>query len=195
MSVDLESKRKAEQERWVEEARKKLFVPQERFNDAPLIGDRIASKAASIWCRLLRNPKFDNGDKSDRGFMCMLMQEEIAERDGTGGIDEFGSLFARYAQCRAHVSAHIDYGPDTDLRLLAEQAGMKTSRFPIKSGMNVDAHKINVRVGYGAQGDCYYPMPDGRWLVTSLYGTPDDMANIIELAGRFPEKFKIDEEE
>lgn len=47
------------------------------------ISDRIIEKAVDLWCEKLMSPSFDNGDRSEQGFLGMGMAAQLAENART----------------------------------------------------------------------------------------------------------------
>lgn len=132
--------------------------------------------------------------------MAMAMQTINASQDRSG-VDDYNlsiELFRNILSTRlkgqrdmgAYIDRHLgtDYGPDKPLSEAAEAAGLPVSAFSWKSSVSFYADDyVSASFGYGAPHMNHYPMPDGRWLITTLSG--GEMPTIIKavMDGRLPE--------
>ena len=82
-------------------------------------------------------------------------------------------------------SLSTDYGPDFFLASAGERAGLPEAQFPIKSTMQLGRGHLCAAFGYGEMLRYYYPLPNARWLVTSLHGAPEDVETLLGLAEHF----------
>lgn len=176
--------------------------------------DVIIERAVEIWCRMLANPRFDNGDQSDNGGMAMALHVINASHD-LDKVNDFGQrlgafrrvLTERLKWLRDHegeqTGKRLSYGPEivrceytlsTDYhpeKLLAEaatEAGIPHSAFSWKTDVSFySPTHVSVKAGYAAQDVNHYPLPSGGWLITRLRG--EDMSAIIGAVedGRLPE--------
>lgn len=85
----------------------------------------------------------------------------------------------------------VDYDPDLILRKAADEAGLKM-QFPWKTRMVIQAKCLSFAVGYVAEDVYHYPLPDDRWLVTTLRGS--DIDKIIEYVNGGTPEFVIEAE-
>ena len=179
------------------------------------IPDIIIERAVELWCRALRRPDHDNGDRSFAGVLGAAIGNTVAERqiaaipDYAAAIEVFrAALVERLKYKRDHegeptgeqnsngsprmhwlsCSLNTDYHPDDDLAFAADKAGIPHSAFSIKSRVSFyDASHVSAAFGDAAVPLCHFPLPDGRWVITRLSG--DDMPLILQAVqdGRLPE--------
>lgn len=178
------------------------------------VSDVIIERAVELWCRALRNPKFNNGDNSEAGFFTaglaymtadtaagetevdkaierfrealVTNMKFLRDHDGepTGRQNEYGRPETYYFD----ACLSTDYHPDENLRRAADQAGIPHKLFSWKSSVNVyDPAAVCAKFGYAAPDFYHYPLSGGRWLITQLRGR--DMPLIIKAVeeGRLPE--------
>jgi hypothetical protein len=158
--------------------------------------EKTVDRAIEIWKRLLIKPKYDNlgprlFDYTPEEAMPNLMATILAAKLPNNSTEEvlikFGeSLKIRLMnemKQRGYPCAYlrVDYDPDTVLKGAAEDAGLKT-QFPWKTSMHIDEKYVSVACGYQAPCIYHYPMPNDRWLMTSLHGTPEDIQKLVQLA-------------
>jgi len=158
------------------------------------VSDLVISKAVDIWCKKLFNPVFDNGDNSAHGGMTHMLATMNIQND-KAGIDD---MAARVEKFRQVITAELvrlrdqpqdgeyfpswldaDYGPCKVLGDAADKAGIPQSQFSCKSSVSMRANSLSVAFGYGAPNTNYYPLPDGRWLLTSITADDAEMGKII----------------
>lgn len=155
------------------------------------ISDLIISKAVDIWCKKLFVPIFDNGDNSVHGGMTNMLATMNIQND-KAGIDD---MPARVEMFRGILTAElhrlrdspyfpywldVDYGPCKVLRDAADKAGIPQSQFSCKSSVVMRPGRLSVRFGYGAPNTNYYPLPDGKWLLTSINADDAEMQKVID---------------
>ncbi len=150
--------------------------------------NRMIERAAELWKRMLRTPRFDNSDTSERGglaasmayvasperseerleaFRVALVERLIFLRDHDG--EEIGKPHPYNAQMmetyRFPHSLDVDYDPCEVLAHAARQAGFERvnkTLFPWKTNMGFyDPKCIGVSAGYAAPTLYHYPMSDG----------------------------------
>lgn len=152
----------------------KLYKPEEK----------IVDRAVELWKRMLKNPKFDNGDSSPTGFFAGAMAKMIPNNATDEVLQAFGehlknalmNIDPEYKSEYYHSYLSVDYGPDKVLHTAAEKAGLKME-FPWKTTMHLWTDHVSVSAGYGAESIYHYPLSDGRWLMTTLSGS--DISKII----------------
>lgn len=158
-------------------------------------------RAAELWVRMLRNPKYDNlGDgpaepqerliSNFAGAMATMIPSNATEEK----LEEFRcELIRRMSDSSVDLyrrqSQHVDYGPDGFLHDCAKAVGLKME-FPWKTNVWVNSECISVRNGYGADSVHHYPLGDGRWLVTTLGGR--DISKVIEYVQGGKPEFTIE---
>ena len=146
--------------------------------------EKIVDRAVELWKRMLKNPKFDNGDPSPSGFFAGAMAKTIPNNATDEILQVFGENLKtalmnpepEYKQEFFHSSLGVDYGPDKVLHDAANKAGLKME-FPWKTSMSLWTEHVSVSAGYGAERVYHYPLADGRWLMTTLCGS--DISKII----------------
>jgi len=129
------------------------------------VPDYIIERAAELWCRALRKPKFDMGADSFNGVMSQVMAGMVAEHaqkstsDLDARIDAFGVALANNLKFLRDVEdrkaipegrekyftydLYTDYAPNQVLRDAAADSGILIDLFPWKSSV-----RMSVCVGY-----------------------------------------------
>lgn len=155
-----------------------------------LLIDKLINKAVDIWCEALKQPKFDNGDNSLAGSITNSMANELIAKT----IESESELDKKILIFKECLTANLiekskkegryfwgalscDYGPDQNLQLAADKAGIPYKLFSAKSSVHINDAFLEASFGYGVNSINYYPLPDGRWLKTTLRG--DDMKKVI----------------
>ncbi len=128
--------------------------------------------AAKWWRNQLVNPRYDNGDTSERGLMTSMMATMATTPATEEQLDKFEECLSRglyWEDCNGNSREFwvgVDYNPD---RLLAhagqfaEIPGGGNTGFPWKTTMHINTAgmgKITVREGYGAEPRQIYPAHD-----------------------------------
>lgn len=114
------------------------------------------SKAAQWWATVIQNPKFDNGDSSNTGFMANMLATIASERtDPQGDSVKAFETAVEEALIKANEDGQLryvgcDYHPDRLLAECAAKAGVDEMRFPWKTHMYFHDDKIEVSYGYRA---------------------------------------------
>jgi len=158
------------------------------------VPDLIISKAVDIWCKKLLTPVFDNGDNSIHG----AMTHTLALMNIRNDKEKIPNIAARVETFRQVLTAElirlrdepqsgeilspwldVDYGPCKVLGNAADKAGIPHSQFSCKSSVSMRAGSLAVSFGYGAPRTNYYPLPDGRWLLTSITANDAEMDKVI----------------
>ena len=83
----------------------------------------------------------------------------------------------------------VDYHPDKTLSTAAKAAGLQME-FPWKTTMWLSAGSLSLSAGYGAGSVYHYPLNDGRWLVTRLYG--EDIGKVVDYVQGGKPEFTIE---
>ena len=173
--------------------------------------ERIVDRAVEIWKRLLREPKFDNGDKSFTGLMGQTFAGMVNDKTNNSTdeiLDKFGVELKVLLMSEVtleelqgkppaekpfpyyHNSLGVDYGPDWILSAAAQRAGL-TTQFPWKTNMSISENYVCLGSGYAAPWVYHYPLKDGRWLLAKLSG--EDVAKVIEYVEGGSPVFEIEE--
>lgn len=155
------------------------------------VTDQIIQRAAELWGRKLHNPAFDNGDNSAAGGMThMLATMNIQSAKGdVGDIVKSVEMFKKEL-VKSLIAAResgeyfptwldTDYHPCKELAEAAGKAGIPGSLFSCKSSVSMYEDSVGTSFGYGAGTVYHYPLPGGKWLITSLRG--EDISKIIDL--------------
>jgi hypothetical protein len=126
-----------------------------------------AEAAAEWWAGKLRNPTFDNGDRTGGSDMASLMAH-AANRPATDEkIERFRVALAASlsdeiaANPRRAVRVGVDYNPDTTLRNALYAAGLDSdgmTTLPWKTRMRIEpSGEVTVGDGYGVPWKTIYP--------------------------------------
>jgi hypothetical protein len=158
------------------------------------VSDLIIRKAVDIWCKKLFVPVFNNGDNSVHGGM-VLMLATINIQSDKALVDDMPARVETFRQVltaelvrlrdepldKEHFPPwlDVDYGPCRILGAAADKAGIPQSQFSCKSSVSMRANSLSAHFGYGVPDTNYYPLPDGRWLLTSIKADDAEMEKII----------------
>ncbi len=154
------------------------------------VHDNIIEKAVDIWCKALHNPKFDNGDKSETGFLGMALASMNCDHDKNtismeDAVEKFRNKLISSLKIKRdndkYFSAWLDtdYGPCQELSEAAEGTGIKNSMFSIKSQVMINSDCVVSRFGYGASSTYCWPVSDGRWVLTKSHLSPEERGAIL----------------
>ena len=116
-------------------------------------------KAINWWGEVITNPKFDNGDKSSNGLLCLALASSAQDKMAPNKekIEKFKinlrkALEMEKANDYMHFHGlHTDYDPDEILADSASKAGISDMNFPWKTHMWFRDGKVTVAYGYAAQ--------------------------------------------
>lgn len=147
----------------------------------------IVDRAVELWKRMLKNPRFDNGDNSFVGGMCAALAMTMPSNVDEEKLKVFGDALKKslmtntvgggsYEYFTSDLS--VDYDPCRVLLDAAKEAGL-TAKFPWKTSMFLTDEYLSVSCGYGAELVSHYPLSDGRWLMTTLRGS--DISKVIDV--------------
>lgn len=112
--------------------------------------------AAKWWADQLRNPSFDNGDRSIAGAMATVMASRLASDPAEDAAKEFemtlNCLLTMISKEDGYVDLSVDYHPSKTLYDALEIAGVKVgmTALPWKTWMRFDNGGVQVAKGYGA---------------------------------------------
>lgn len=128
------------------------------------MNDDMIMAAADWWTKAISNPKFDNGDDSPQGGMAMVLANMAHQSKSDAGLEKFRETFVRRMKTEAedgrapHVVG-VDYGPDSWLSSVAQEAGIATgiTDWPWKTSMHLGDGKVTVRAGYHAPSEQIFP--------------------------------------
>ena len=161
-----------------------------------------AKRAASIWRKLLADPVYDNlgdgpaspEDRFNTG-MANAMISMLPNNATNELLDAFETKLAKELLNETRdpyirTSLSVDYHPCEILQFCADRVGLNM-QFPWKTSMNVHGDHLSVRAGYGAPSMFHYPLPDGRWLVTTLHGS--DISKVIDLVQGGTPEFTVED--
>ena len=160
---------------------------QDEYNPS----EHTAARAALLWKRMLANPKFDNGDKGFTGIMAAGLAAMIPANTTADLLDAFEVKLREAILTpdeRGYFEAgrlSVDYGPDHILDATAKAVGLKVE-FPWKTSMSIHRDYLTVRGGYSAETLNHYRLPNGKWLVTSLYGSEIEKIKKFAMDGTVP---------
>ncbi len=151
-------------------------------------------KIVDLWGDALLTPKFDNGDTSLLGGLVAVNGlsdiKNALENEGDlkSKIEIFKCTLTKIINERLardlsglppNIKLSTDYEPCYLLKIAANKAGINHSLFSIKSSVSIRNGLVTSSFGYDSTVNHYYPMPDGRWLATSLNGSDEDILNLI----------------
>ena len=155
--------------------------------------DRIIYRAVELWCRKLKEPVFDNGDNSHTGLLTNILADNIIQCDKSK-IDDLDERINKFKEIltkklialRDDDSGlfpkwlDVDYHPCKILTDSANIANIPLSLFSCKSTVNIEHDKIRASFGYAAPYVYHYPLPDGKWLITTITANNEEMQRIFE---------------
>lgn len=144
-------------------------APRDEIAEAP-----TAARAAALWwAKQVGAPIFRNTGPSDSpqdrvmGDMAGLMMSMISDRhpvdesQGAKFVEALENVIAeKLTLDRWGVNLGVDYGPDRELAIAADAAGVSYSRFPWKTHMWVKSDHVTAALGYGAQSRLIWTAPD-----------------------------------
>jgi hypothetical protein len=144
---------------------------------APPIAVRIL--AGKIWGETGGSRK-DNGARDPISFMANAMATMLTAADMTSDdpaaaltralVEHGDKVVADTSDTRHYYSRitrfDVDYHPNHELTAISEAAGLKPTIWPFKSYCEMDADCVSAKFGYGANFAFYYPLDDGRVLIT-----------------------------
>lgn len=158
----------------------------------------IVDRAVAVWQRLLESPTYDNGDSSLTGFVASSMARMIPSNANAAKLAAFGAALKRLLMTPHPEYGYYptglctDYGPEGTLNQAAEESGLKME-FPWKTNSWLHEDCFAISAGYRAASVYHYPMPDGRWLLTTLHGSTEDNAKLVEYAAGGRPEFTIED--
>lgn len=113
--------------------------------------------AAKWWANVIANPKFDalGGERDSSMELGQIMATLINRKAPAVDTERFRvALVDRLLAATPHERrfVDVDYGPDAVLSDAARAAGITdpSFTFPWKTSMWIDADRVRVRYGYGA---------------------------------------------
>lgn len=127
---------------------------------------KTAIQAAAKWWAdtIAGPPKFDNGDRSDAGFMSMGLASLLADKQPKpteAQLASFQRELAEYIETSLQsgrmFDLFCDYGPGRDLAEIGLRNGISDALFPWKTCMWVYRGHVSVRHGYGAETQRIFP--------------------------------------
>ena len=151
---------------------------------------KLIEKAVDLWCGMLVNYKFDNGDTSDNRDMSIMLATMNANSD-KDKIADFPAEIEKFrANCielvaekirngRNWLSLSCDYNPCGDLRTAIEGTQIQPGMFSCKTDVHIDDDHVSISAGYGAQHINYYPTDTGKWLITKSRIHKDELSEFI----------------
>jgi hypothetical protein len=164
----------------------------------------LANRAADLlcaWADLPSTRKNDNGDRSYRGGLSMMLGV-LADKGVPLPSDAHRRLSAELvALCKKHVadrgyvylSMDVDYGPSVHLQKLAAAAGLERITWPIKSHMTITtvcsdgsgSDAVIDSQGYGAPQTTYKLASGGAgWLITKGFYVDSKIEDVCIAAAR-----------
>ena len=117
-----------------------------------VLTEKQIEKAVNWWANVICKPKFDNGDKSEAGGVCMLLAHANKTTVQENQIKKFkDSLSEQLRKCRYLAYAlECDYHPSPMLAQACKDAEISESNVPWKTHMIFKCSTEDiVRVSYG----------------------------------------------
>lgn len=158
------------------------------------IPDLIIHKAVDIWCKKLHCPTFDNGDDSEAGGI----NHALADINISNEKSKIPNMGMRIEKFRKVLTSElirlrdnpnkweyfpycldVDYSPCKLMQKIAEEIDIPERQFSCKSDVYLFYNKVSCSFGYGAPNINYYPLPDGKWLLTTISADEFEMSKII----------------
>ncbi|MBI4145233.1 hypothetical protein HY493_03430 [Candidatus Woesearchaeota archaeon] len=159
-----------------------------RYSVNERIGEAIGQ---SVVNDLTRNTTSQQLDKFEAVLVDMLMSEHPLDlvpdemigthEEGYGKDKKVLSDRDGFTNSGHPASLFTDYYPDYILKYAAKMTGLREEQVPIKSDMHLYENFLQCRFGCGGPNIHYY-LVDGGWFVTSLYGSEEDIALVIQAA-------------
>ena len=107
--------------------------------------------AVNWWAEAIQNPKQDNGDKSENGFMSSMMMALLVETVTPEQVEAFKSALKDGLEQDERPRLGVDYKPYGLLSVAISLAGISLSNAPIKTEMVfTEGGGVKVSYGYGA---------------------------------------------
>lgn len=128
--------------------------------------NEIAAVAAKWWADQLREidpGNFDIGSNSRSGDVVMFLSTMLAyeTRPSETAIDLFEERLAdtikKHLEDRPTMKLRVDYHPDLTLESVAQETGVDTDGFPLKTNMYIEDGKVTVKVGSSGRSEVIYP--------------------------------------
>ena len=157
--------------------------------------ERIINRVVKIWIDLLKDPKYDNGDKSFSGFMASSMADKISKNNNKEILEKFGKELKKIL-CDKNIEDYkktylnVDYHPCEVLSDAANKAGLKM-KFPWKTNISYEDDYVRTSIGYQSETTYHYPIENNKWLITTLCGSEID--KVIEYVNGGKPKFKVED--
>ena len=156
------------------------------------IRDRIINKAVDLWCERLRNPfvkldeRWDKTKELESKLKNALESNPLSDNQINIFRKELVESLKRVIEGRRlYISLSVDYELCQLLELAAAKAGISGFLFSPKSDVliNLETNRygiISVSWGYDSPYVFYYPLDNGKWLVTSLEGNKKEMQKVFD---------------
>lgn len=136
------------------------------FGRTKEITEEVAKAAAEWWAdKISGEVKFDNGDDSMNGVICMVMAQSLVKSVTEVQKDSFVKNLAENIVKEQVEILDVDYHPDKWLSEAARASGISSNNFPWKTVMWIVEDeetreiKVLVKEGYGAERQQIYPAP------------------------------------
>lgn len=123
--------------------------------------EEIIQVATEWWTQAIKNPKFDNGDYSDKGTIAMMVATVANDNIVTPEVElvfktELKKIIYSQLINPGYIVLSVDYWPNYYLAVAAQKAGLSAIGFPFKTEMHMDRKKVIVKDGYGADYQVIY---------------------------------------
>lgn len=110
-------------------------------------------KAVNWWAEVIQKPRFDNGDKSEAGFIGSIFAS-VAQSKFTPSqeqVEKFKMYLKEELEKEGYFvfdGLHVDYHPEKILSDAAQKANISELNFPWKTSMWFRDDKVIVAYGY-----------------------------------------------
>ena len=116
--------------------------------------------AVDWWANAISNPKFDNGDPSPIGGMCVAMAITLKQGVSPEQVEKFKAELTNQLSDEgvAYHVLNVEYGPDLALGDAMRDSGIPSANAPWKTDMIFCGDgSIKVSYGHGAEYKQIYP--------------------------------------
>ena len=122
----------------------------------------VAVQIANWWADKICHTKFDNGDRSETGFMSMALASMLVQPVTDEQREKFVKVLTERIEGKDRLFLDVDYHPSTDMREAAKEAGISEGNFPWKTWVQLfrehgkEGFKIVARYGYCGEPETLY---------------------------------------
>lgn len=122
--------------------------------------EKASQIAAQWWADVIRDPKFDNGDRSPSSMTLFSMAkacvQDLTEDQRKSFLSVLTFVVSEKLRMGGPVSLDVDYQPTGLLSKVAEETEIPETNFPIKTRMEIEDGFVSVKYGFGAKSEVLY---------------------------------------